>query len=116
MRYFQNGSAALPVTLPNYFNKPTLPFNQSVDATLKPSDIRLPGDICGQCSSRRQAALKTFLPLRVFIESIYEEFDGKAEGVTVGMKFVRCDPVWFDVVIVTKSPVRFLTLGPEFPN
>ena len=88
----------------------------SAGLPLKPSDVRLPGDICGQCASKRQAALKTFLPLRVFIDGVFESFDGKAEGITIGMKFRRSDPVWFDVIIVTKSPVRYLAHSPNFAS
>ena len=83
---------------------------------------RLATDPCSRCSKTSKYFARQLTPTFELVKRQFKEWDGPAEGLTLGMEF-SARTIWFDIVLITQKPyallaIRLEEVGPrrEFPK
>ena len=86
-------------------------YQPETNALSDVANVRLPGEKCFRCRSQRMTMLKQLGSVFEVISTRYSLDNGKKHGIVVGLfgdKSSSARPMWFDVAMIQKRPVKLL--------
>ena len=73
---------------------------------------RLANELCSRCTKRRKFIIRHIGATFVSVKELFTELDGASDGLTIGLEFIT-KTVWFDILIILKTPYHMLAIRHE---